>query len=71
MPFVRQFAAVDRDWFDTQPLPHLKLWLASHLASDLYGGVMLRVTPWSPGDPPVAFAPPAKPNQAKPNQEHQ
>ena len=27
MPFVRQFAAVDPDWFAAQPLPHLHSWL--------------------------------------------
>jgi glutathione S-transferase len=58
MPFARQFAAIDREWFDTQPLPHLKAWLAGHLASAVFNAIMLRVTPWSPGDPPVTFAPP-------------
>ncbi|MGD9809865.1 MAG: glutathione S-transferase [Sphingobium sp.] len=57
MPFIRQFAGVDREWFDTQPLPHLKAWLAGHLASSLFDAVMMRVMPWSPGDPPVAFSP--------------
>lgn len=55
MPFIRQFAAVDRAWFDTQPLPHLKIWLTGHLTSGLFDAVMLRVTPWSPGDPLVRF----------------
>jgi len=69
MPFVRQFAAVDRAWFDAQPLPHLKVWLAGHLASDLFDAVMMRVTPWSPGDAPVAFAPPrATPDKARSSQ---
>lgn len=53
MPFVRQFAAVDRDWFDAQPLPCLKAWLAGHLASDLFEGIMQRVAPWSRGDRPI------------------
>lgn len=57
VPFVRQFAAVDRPWFDAQPLPRLRAWLAWHLASDLFGTVMLRVTPWSAGDPPIVFPP--------------
>ena len=57
LPFVRQYAAVDRAWFAAQPLPHLKLWLAGHLASALLEAVMMRVTPWSPGDPPVLFPP--------------
>jgi glutathione S-transferase len=53
MPFVRQFAAIDRAWFAGQPLPHLQRWLDRHLASDLFNAVMMRVEPWSPGDAPV------------------
>lgn len=56
VPFVRQFAAIDADWFAAQPLPHLKLWLESHLASSLFHAIMVRFAPWKPGDPPVAFA---------------
>lgn len=48
MPFVRQFAAVDSEWFDGLPLPHLKRWLSGHLASDLFATIMLRLPPWSP-----------------------
>ncbi|WP_298089554.1 glutathione S-transferase [uncultured Sphingomonas sp.] len=50
MPFVRQFAAVDREWFDTLTLPHLQAWLAAHLASDLFQRIMYRVAPWCPGE---------------------
>jgi glutathione S-transferase len=50
MPFVRQFAAVDRGWFDAQPLPHLASWLDGHLRSPLFGTIMLRVPEWSPCD---------------------
>ena len=57
MPFVRQFAAVDRQWFDAQPLPHLQVWLAGHLASGLFETIMARVTTWSPHDTPVAVSP--------------
>jgi len=53
MPFVRQFAAVDQEWFDVQTVPHLRTWLSSHLLSSLFQGIMIRVEPWSPGDPPV------------------
>ncbi len=53
IPFVRQFAAVDHDWFEAQPLPHLKAWLADHLASDLFASIMYRTAPWSPGDRPL------------------
>ncbi|MBH1943791.1 glutathione S-transferase [Erythrobacter sp. YJ-T3-07] len=51
LPFVRQFAAVDSEWFTGQPIPHLQEWLASNLSSPLFSAIMLRVAPWSPGDP--------------------
>lgn len=60
MPFVRQFAAIDGDWFTAQPLPHLKVWLAGHLESALFQMIMMRNAPWSPGDPPVAFGQPCE-----------
>lgn len=59
MPFVRQFAAVEPDWFQAQALPHLQAWLAGHLASPLFATIMLRLPPWVPGDPPVRFPPTA------------
>ena len=39
-PFVRQFAHVDRDWFEQAPYPHLNAWLERFLASALFGSVM-------------------------------
>ncbi|MEG3143195.1 glutathione S-transferase [Sphingomonas sp. RT2P30] len=56
MPFVRQFAAVDRVWFDAQPVPHVRAWLARHVASPLFDRAMLRVAAWHPGDAPVMLA---------------
>lgn len=50
MPFVRQFAAVDRPWFAAQPLPKLTAWLDAHLASALFAAIMVRVPPWADGD---------------------
>jgi glutathione S-transferase len=46
LPFVRQFAAVDRSWFDALPLPHLHRWLGDHLSSALFASVMLPILPW-------------------------
>lgn len=57
MPFVRQFAAVDRQWFDTQTIAHVQTWLTGHLASDLFKAVMIREAPWSPNDRPIIFPP--------------
>jgi glutathione S-transferase len=53
MPFVRQFAAIDPDWFGTLPLPRLQRWLADHLASDLFQRIMHRAASWFPGAPAV------------------
>ncbi|WP_223534015.1 glutathione S-transferase [Pseudomonas sp. GL-B-16] len=40
MPFVRQFAHVDRDWFVQTPYRRLQDWLQRFLESDLFTGVM-------------------------------
>lgn len=58
LPFVRQFAAVDREWFAAQSLPHLQVWLAGHLEAALFQKIMLRSAPWAPGDPPRLLAQP-------------
>ena len=50
LPFVRQFAAVDRSWFDAQPIPCVQDWLARHIASPLFDQAMLRVARWAPTD---------------------
>lgn len=65
-PFVRQFAAVDQDWFEQQELPQVQRWLSDYLASALFAGIMLRVPPWSPADAPVYFPArtPASPSDA-------
>ena len=50
LPFVRQFANADRAWFDHTPYPHLQKWLATHLQSDWFTGVMDKVPQWHEGD---------------------
>ena len=35
-PFIRQFCAVDADWFWQSPYPHLQRWLKRFLASELF-----------------------------------
>lgn len=54
-PFVRQFAGVDRAWFNAQPLPKLQEWLDRHLASPLFASAMLRLEPWEPDQAPIEF----------------
>lgn len=60
VPFVRQFASVDPDWFEAQSLPNLQPWLDQYCKSDLFQSVMLRVPPWSPGEAPVIITPVAE-----------
>jgi len=40
MPFVRQFAHVDREWFAQTPYRSLQAWLERFLSSDLFTSVM-------------------------------
>ena len=40
LPFVRQFAHVDREWFAQTPYPRLQAWLHNFLASDLFTSIM-------------------------------
>lgn len=51
MPFIRQFAAIDRAWFAAQPLPHLQRWLAALEASALFTAIMAKSSP--PAAPPA------------------
>lgn len=46
-PFIRQFAHVDKDWFDAQPLPHLQKWLEEHLASTAFDEAMKKHEKWT------------------------
>lgn len=46
LPFVRQFAHTDSDWFTAQPWPRLQTWLVQFEASALYAGVMEKHAPW-------------------------
>ena len=55
LPFIRQFAHVDRDAFAALPLPGVQRWLAHQLASPLFESVMAR--PIRPDGDPGAFPP--------------
>lgn len=56
MPFIRQFAAVDRDWFAAQKLPALQRWLAGLAESPLFVRAMAAHPQWRAGDRAVALA---------------
>lgn len=55
LPFVRQFAFIDKRWFDAQPWPALHNWLERFLASAQFAQIMPKYTPWQPDDPPILF----------------
>ncbi len=55
LPFIRQFAFVDKDWFDQAPYPKVQAWLAAFLESGLFNSVMEKYAVWNPGDEPVIF----------------
>jgi len=55
LPFVRQFAFINKPWFDAQPWPDLQGWLARFLESPEFSAMMLKYPQWHPSDPPVYF----------------
>lgn len=58
VPFVRQFAHVDLDWFNAQDLPNVIRWLDAFKVSDVFSSVMTRYTRWNAGDPVTVFPTP-------------
>jgi glutathione S-transferase len=50
LPFIRQFAHVDREYFYALPTPHLHAWLTAQLESTLFGQVMAHYPVWTQGD---------------------
>lgn len=63
LPFVRQFAMIDKPWFDRQDLPRVQDWLARFLASPAFAAIMGKYDPWQAGDVAVIF--PAQPPLAQ------
>ena len=55
MPFVRQFAHVDRDVFGKLPYPHLQRWLQRWLEHPLFLQTMIKLPVWQEGDDVVVF----------------
>lgn len=55
LPFVRQFANIDRDWFDAQSWVNLIGWLNRFTESDAFAQIMTKYLPWSEGAAPQMF----------------
>jgi len=54
-PFIRQFAFVDKAWFDQSPYPKLRAWLEQLLISELFLSAMKKSPPWQHGDFPIGL----------------
>ena len=57
-PFIRQFAFVDKTWFDQSPYPRLQKWLYNFLQSDMFQTVMRKYPPWQPENSVIRFPDP-------------
>ena len=49
-PFIRQFAFVDKTWFDQSSYQHLRQWLYYFMESPLFAQVMHKYPAWQPQD---------------------
>ena len=55
MPFIRQFASVDSNWFAQINYPLLQQWLKAFLDSNLFSRIMQKYKPWQAQDAPTVF----------------
>lgn len=55
LPFVRQFAHVDLEWFHAQPWPSVIAWLEAFKASARFKSIMGKYPAWRPGDAERVF----------------
>jgi glutathione S-transferase len=55
LPFIRQFAFVDKTWFDQAPYPNVRCWLNDFLDSALFKQIMPKFAQWQEGDEVILF----------------
>jgi len=46
LPFIRQFAFVDKAWFDSSPYPRVRAWLQDFIESPLFESIMTKYPKW-------------------------
>ena len=54
-PFIRQFANVDSNWFQSSHYQKLKQWLDKHIESALFISIMDKYPAWQAGDKKLVF----------------
>jgi glutathione S-transferase len=55
IPFIRQFALVDEDWFYGSNYKYLINWLVEFTNSPLFNKIMQKNSPWIAGDAEIIF----------------
>lgn len=55
LPFIRQFARIERQWYLQSPYPHLKAWLNSYLQSAMFTKVMAKYPLWEKHQEAIIF----------------
>ena len=55
LPFIRQFANIDKAWFDQQPWPNLQRWLTQFVASERFTSIMVKYDKWTAGAIALTF----------------
>jgi len=54
-PFIRQFAFVDKAWFDQTEYGSLQKWLEAFLSSKVFTSIMTKYSQWQEGDEITLF----------------
>jgi glutathione S-transferase len=55
LPFIRQFARIERQWYLQSPYPQLKRWLDQYLQSVMFTKVMTKYPLWSEDQVVIKF----------------
>ena len=55
-PFIRQFAFVDKTWFEQTQYSYLRNWLNTLLNSELFYSIMNKYPCWRQGDASTIFS---------------
>jgi glutathione S-transferase len=56
LPFIRQFARIERQWYLQAPYPNVRSWLNKYLQSAMFTKVMAKHPLWVKNQPPLIFA---------------
>ena len=55
LPFVRQFANTDIEWFEKQNWPNVKKWLNTFISSEIFNRIQIKYDKWSNLSKPQFF----------------